>query len=74
MTEIKITKGQIKSIEDLFDLAYLLDGLEKLVGIKTVKITLDYFFVCPDIAQDLEKYKFGTKPMQRTLLKILDLN
>lgn len=73
-SEIVVKNMQVKSVQKLRKLARLLDEIEKEFGIKTVKITLRGMFICRDIKGDLSKYNFGSTPMERTILEILDWN
>ena len=48
-SEIKLIGLQVKSLEKLRLLSNCLDTMEKEFGIKSVKITLEDCFICPDI-------------------------
>lgn len=73
-SHIILKEMQVKSIQKLIRLAELLDEIEKEFGVHTVTVTLKGWFICRDIKDDLAKYKFGSTPMQRTILEILDWN
>lgn len=73
-TEIIIKKGQIKSVQQLRILADCLDTIEKTIGIKTVMISLDDMWWCKDLQQEIQIENFGRTPMERLLLKTLNIN
>ena len=66
-SEIKLIGLQIKSLEKFKKLAQSLDTIEKECGIKEVKITLDDYFICPDIDFSFQ----GFTPMEEVLLEII---
>lgn len=63
---------QIKSIQKLIRLAEIFDEMEKEFGIHTVLIGMKRCFVCEDIKADLNKFNFGSTPMEKVILEILD--
>jgi|TARA_Y100000034_G_scaffold43202_1_gene52752 hypothetical protein len=67
-SEIKLIGLQIKSIGKFKKLAKSLDTIEKECGIKSVKITLEDCFICPDIDFSFQ----GFTPMEEVLLEIIN--
>ena len=59
---------QIKSKETLRVFCASLDRIEKTIGIKSVRISFDDMFICPDI--DLTIFANSTDPMEKLVGEI----
>ena len=68
-SEISIKGCQIKSKETLRTFCAALDQLEKTIGIKSVRISFEDLFICPDI--DLTEYANSADPMEKLVGNLL---
>lgn len=66
--ELKLVGMQLKSAEKVRALARALDIIEKECGIRSVKVTFEDTFICPDI----DWGKLNRTPMQRVIRRIVE--
>lgn len=67
-SEIIIKNMQVKSRGKLEAFCDALETIEIECGIKSVKITLDNNFICPDIDLDIDSYD---TPMQKLIVGLI---
>jgi hypothetical protein len=70
-SEIGLKGLQVKTIEAARRVAAALEELEGVAGIRTVKIVVSDFFVCPDITE-AQWAAFDETRMQRLLRRLWD--
>lgn len=68
-SKIHIENCQVKSKEKLTILCKCLDTMEKEFGVKSVRISFDNIFICPDI--NLKPFCNSKKPMEKLVGKLI---